>query len=497
MTTDRDLHDPALDAAWRDHSRETPPASLDAAILAAAHRAVGSAPRAAEKRAFAPSWRSWWPLAVAATLGAIAFGIAELAPTERDPTTAIVSDVPKRLDTGERAAPARQSASSAEALRAPAPAAEPSPTMRTNEAMKETQPSPPIVAQSAPAENKDAGPRGKLSGGAAPAASSATTSDAKVPSAPASTIESKTPIVAKPVPSDANRRSDTFAQTPQYEKLARDERSTTTNEKAATQTQPKTEASRSDTGSSAQNAQGARQAELAPKPEPADKVAAAAPEPFPAQRPAGRKDDSAAIREPDAVLEKKQKSVTSGTTAAQDLASPQSGSPERAEAQREMREETSRARVAATSPSVPAPPPARPATTPDSPPSPPAGSPAPPAALAASSTTTARLQAPPRGVAQSAGTIANESDRERQAAAGAAGLSNSPASTRDQLEARRKGAVQADRDVSDFISRLRAQRAAGHDEEAVQTLRAFRAAHPDADQLLPEDLRTWAATIPR
>jgi len=495
VTTDRDLHDPALDAAWRDHSRETPPASLDAAILAAAHRAVGSAPRTAEKRGFAPSWRSWWPLAVAATLGAIAFGIVELAPTERDPTTAIVSDVPKRLDTGERAPAAREPASSAGAPRAPAPAAEPSAAMRANEAMKETQPSPPIVAPSAPAKNKDAGPSGKLSSGSAPGASSARTSDAKMPSPPASTIESKGPIESKPVPGDANRRG-TFAQSPQYENLARDERSTATNEKGTTAPKPKTEANRSDAASPPQNAPAARRAELAAKAEPADKVSAA-PEPFPAQRPAGRKDDSAATRESDSALEKKQAPLANAPENAQKLVSPQSGSPERAEAQREMREETSRARVAANSPSVPAPPPARPATAPASTPPPQAASPAPPAAPAASSTTIAHPQAPARGVAQSAGTIVSESDRERQAAAGAAGLSSSPTSTRDQLEARRKGATQADRDVSDFISRLRAQRAAGHDEEAVQTLRAFRAAHPDADQLLPADLRTWAATIPR
>ena len=37
-------HDSQLAAAWREHSAEMPSPQLDAAILAAAHRAVGSAP---------------------------------------------------------------------------------------------------------------------------------------------------------------------------------------------------------------------------------------------------------------------------------------------------------------------------------------------------------------------------------------------------------------------------------------------------------------------
>ena len=41
--------DPALERAWRAHSRETPSPELDRAILAAAHRAVGSGPRDAAK----------------------------------------------------------------------------------------------------------------------------------------------------------------------------------------------------------------------------------------------------------------------------------------------------------------------------------------------------------------------------------------------------------------------------------------------------------------
>jgi hypothetical protein len=47
MTHDPDNpeRDPVLDAAWRDLSTEMPPARLDAAILAAAHRATGGVPQ--------------------------------------------------------------------------------------------------------------------------------------------------------------------------------------------------------------------------------------------------------------------------------------------------------------------------------------------------------------------------------------------------------------------------------------------------------------------
>ena len=96
--------DPLLDAAWRAHSTELPPPSVDAAILAAAHREVASRPRAAGDddtlaEAREPS-RWWWGLAAAATIGAIAFGLVQLAPfgTAHDPTRA--TDMP----SSERAA---------------------------------------------------------------------------------------------------------------------------------------------------------------------------------------------------------------------------------------------------------------------------------------------------------------------------------------------------------------------------------------------------------
>jgi len=92
--------DAALAQVVLEHSDEMPPAHLDAAILAAAHRAVGSAPRHATddaaKVAGATRPQRWWmPLAAAATIGAVAIGVLQVVPQE-EPVTApsMVTDMP-------------------------------------------------------------------------------------------------------------------------------------------------------------------------------------------------------------------------------------------------------------------------------------------------------------------------------------------------------------------------------------------------------------------
>ena len=411
MTTDRDLHDPALAAAWREHSREAPPAALDAAILAAAHRAVGSAPRAAEKRGFAPQWRSWWPLAIAATLGAIAFGIVELAPTERDPTTAIVSDSPKSLDAATaRAGAAPPSGPAKEAITA-AP-----------------QPTPP-VAQSSPHMTPDA-----------PAASGplnrSSASSSMKDSSTASTSRGGAPawgvVVPKPSASDAAPKPDASAVTGnvrdafaqgqmENKKEVRDEGSSGVREKvAASANLERGSTSRALEPNAApsparpyaektEQAQAAakRQEQLQADAEVGGKLTAS-PEPFPGQRASARKD-------------------ATGRSAGNEPAE--------------------RARRSA-----------------------------PIAAATAPATTTNK-------------------EREQQARAGSPGLAGSLSS--NQVPEHRKSAMQSDRNVNDFIARLREQRAAGRDDDAIRTLRAFRAAYPDAEQMLPADLRAWAATVPR
>src|SRR5262245_15469932 len=97
-TSPSDRHppsDPRIDAAWRAASREEPATALDDAIRAAARRAVDAGPRRSSEATRPP--RAWWPLAAAATIGAIAFGILQLAPDRTngpEAERAVVTDVP-------------------------------------------------------------------------------------------------------------------------------------------------------------------------------------------------------------------------------------------------------------------------------------------------------------------------------------------------------------------------------------------------------------------
>src|SRR5262249_22296926 len=63
--------------AWREASREEPPAALDAAIRAEARRAVGAAPGGRRHR----QWR--YPAAAAATVAVLAFGIVQMTSREQ------------------------------------------------------------------------------------------------------------------------------------------------------------------------------------------------------------------------------------------------------------------------------------------------------------------------------------------------------------------------------------------------------------------------------
>jgi len=113
--------DPALESAWREHSTEKPSPQLDAAILAAAHRAVGSGPQGAEKqtseagkaaRAATGPQRWWMPLAAAATIGAVALGILQTMPQQELTTPPAASDTPERAPERANAAPPASSPTS-------------------------------------------------------------------------------------------------------------------------------------------------------------------------------------------------------------------------------------------------------------------------------------------------------------------------------------------------------------------------------------------------
>ena len=134
MTSGPDLpeRDPALERAWRAQSRETPPAELDRAILAAAHRAVGSGPREASKSPEAKQPQRWWmPLAAAATIGAVAIGLLQLTPQDAGivaPTERVVAVAPHRdAASSDRKSSAVPPPATPKAARAPAVSQAPAP----------------------------------------------------------------------------------------------------------------------------------------------------------------------------------------------------------------------------------------------------------------------------------------------------------------------------------------------------------------------------------
>jgi len=139
MTDDHGLDDPALDALLRAQSPETPPPDVDAAILAAAHRAVASAPHAADRVRSAPKWRWWMPLAAAAASAIVAIGVLQLAP----------------IDTGSTPPPSQEKAHADAAATAqpPAPAV--------------SSPAPPALAPTAPRSRESAAAGASLKSDAA------------------------------------------------------------------------------------------------------------------------------------------------------------------------------------------------------------------------------------------------------------------------------------------------------------------------------------------
>jgi hypothetical protein len=107
--------DREVDAAWRAASREEPPPALDAAIRAQARRAVDAAPGGARSK----HW--WYPLAAAATVAALAIGIAQLTPPEQVAPTVVAEQSAAPRQTANEVA--RQSTPADATLAAPPPAA--------------------------------------------------------------------------------------------------------------------------------------------------------------------------------------------------------------------------------------------------------------------------------------------------------------------------------------------------------------------------------------
>jgi hypothetical protein len=207
--------DPALDAAWRAQSTELPPASVDAAILAAAHREVASRPRAAGDddtlaEAREPS-RWWWGLAAAATIGAIAFGVVQLAPfgTAHDPTRA--TDMPSTERTAQPAeVPAPVIAEEAEPMKTRNVSSTPDGIARTEapareEAQVASAPEPAPAAKPRPAPAPS--PGGTRQRAEAPELAAAERDVSRPPEAP-----QPFPMAAPPVPAAPPASSPTAKQ---------------------------------------------------------------------------------------------------------------------------------------------------------------------------------------------------------------------------------------------------------------------------------------------
>jgi len=181
MTDERDIRDPALDAAWRAHSTETPPPAIDTAILAAAHRAVKSGPeKIGPGREATRPWRWWTPLAAAAVIGVIAIGVLQLLPQEPDATKAVVSDAPASLAAKQSPEPA---ASPAASVASQAPTVNGAPVAASLE--ERTAPAAPAPAASPPAQRQER----TTTVGPSRASSDAAANEAKVRTAPRSKPE--------------------------------------------------------------------------------------------------------------------------------------------------------------------------------------------------------------------------------------------------------------------------------------------------------------------
>lgn len=94
MNDDREFRDPALDALLREHSRETPPAAVDASVRAEARGALDGESRARGAVRHRQAWRWWAPVAAAAAFAGVMVGVVPTAPTSVTPATPIASDSP-------------------------------------------------------------------------------------------------------------------------------------------------------------------------------------------------------------------------------------------------------------------------------------------------------------------------------------------------------------------------------------------------------------------
>jgi hypothetical protein len=154
MNPERDLHDAALAALLREHASETPPAHIDAAVRAAAHREIerASPARAVTHARAQQAWRWWMPLAAAAVVGVIVIGVLPLAPSIVDDTAQRASDIPAESTRSTALAPAAPAPPKAAPPAQPSDFAAPAPTQKaaTTAPRKNVEPPPSKVERAPP-----------------------------------------------------------------------------------------------------------------------------------------------------------------------------------------------------------------------------------------------------------------------------------------------------------------------------------------------------------
>lgn len=135
--------DRRIDTAWNAASAEEPPPALDAAIRAAARRAVDARPARKRDR----TWR--YPLAAAAVVALLAIGIVQLTPPERVAPTTVAEIEPAAggasKDIAEPPQEAKQRAQSPAPASAPVPAVPAPPAQPHARAVAERAPSQPAA----------------------------------------------------------------------------------------------------------------------------------------------------------------------------------------------------------------------------------------------------------------------------------------------------------------------------------------------------------------
>lgn len=232
-----DERDREVAAAWRESSRDEPPPALDAAIRAAARRAVGAAPGGRRHR----QWR--YPAAAAATVAVLAFGIAQMTSRERiepmivaDQVTSLQKTLPApAASPSQPVEPVMRPETAVDAKVAaapaiPAPATKPSLPAPAKQPLRKEAGAAPDRFAAAPAPSDAPNAAAPATSDAPNAAPSGRAADARADAATGH------PVQAEPFPSMAQSRPAEAAANRAAKNVAATEEPPATNERAALRT---------------------------------------------------------------------------------------------------------------------------------------------------------------------------------------------------------------------------------------------------------------------